>query len=57
MNLTIDASVFVSAARPSEELYHMSYFKEISIACEKFSRDNTGSTQFIFGDPFSRDRN
>ncbi|HOE45176.1 MULTISPECIES: type II toxin-antitoxin system VapC family toxin [Methanothrix] len=25
MNLTIDASVFVSAARPSEELYSMSY--------------------------------
>jgi predicted nucleic acid-binding protein len=25
MNFTIDASVFVSAARPSEELYHMSY--------------------------------
>ena len=25
MNLTIDASVFVSAARPSEELYNLSY--------------------------------
>ncbi len=25
MNLTIDASVFVSAARPSEKLYSLSY--------------------------------